>query len=38
MAEAYLRHFARYETDVAAAGTVAGDAPDLGVVAAMAED
>ena len=38
MAEAYLRHFAGDRIDVASAGTIAADAPDPGVVAAMAED
>ena len=38
MAEAYLRHFAGSEIDVASAGTEAADAPNAGVVAAMAED
>jgi protein-tyrosine-phosphatase len=38
MAEAYLRHFAGGEIDVASAGTEAADAPNAGVVAAMAED
>jgi arsenate reductase len=38
MAEAYLRHFAGDAIDVASAGTEAADAPNAGVVAAMAED
>jgi arsenate reductase len=38
MAEAYLRRFAGDRVDVASAGTIAADAPDPGVVAAMAED
>lgn len=38
MAEAYLRHFAGNAIDVASAGTEAADAPNAGVVAAMAED
>lgn len=38
MAEAYLRHFAGDAIEVASAGTEAADAPDPGVVAAMAED
>lgn len=38
MAEAYLRHFAGDDIDVASAGTLAADTPDPGVVAAMAED
>ena len=38
MAEAYLRHFAGDAVDVASAGTIAGDVPDPGVVAIMAED
>jgi arsenate reductase len=38
MAEAYLRHFAGEAIDVASAGTEAADAPNAGVVAAMAED
>jgi arsenate reductase len=38
MAEAYLRHFAGDAVDVASAGTEAADAPNAGVVAAMAED
>lgn len=38
MAEAYLRHFAGDDVDVASAGTIAADAPDPGVVAVMAED
>ena len=38
MAEAYLRLFAGDAIEVASAGTEAADAPDPGVVAAMAED
>ncbi len=38
MAEAYLRAFAGDVVDVASAGTSAADAPDAGVVVAMAED
>lgn len=38
MAEAYLRYFAGDAVDVASAGTEAADAPNAGVVAAMAED
>lgn len=38
MAEAYLRHFAGDAIEVASAGTEAADAPNSGVVAAMAED
>jgi arsenate reductase (thioredoxin) len=38
MAEAYLRHFAGGEIDVVSAGTEAADAPNAGVVAAMADD
>ena len=38
MAEAYLRHFAGDAVTVSSAGTIAADAPDPGVVAAMAED
>lgn len=38
MAEAYLRHFAGDRIGVASAGTIAANAPDPGVVAAMAED
>lgn len=38
MAEAYLRHFADDAVEVASAGTEAADAPNAGVVAAMAED
>jgi arsenate reductase len=38
MAEAYLRHFAGDGVEVASAGTEAADAPNAGVVAAMAED
>jgi arsenate reductase len=38
MAEAYLRHFLGDRVDAASAGTIAADAPDPGVVAAMAED
>ena len=38
MAEAYLRHFAGDAIEVASAGTEAADAPNAGVVAAMAED
>ena len=38
MAEAYLRHFAGDQVEVASAGTIAADRPDPGVVAAMAED
>jgi arsenate reductase (thioredoxin) len=38
MAEAYLRHFAGDIIEVASAGTEAADAPNAGVVAAMAED
>jgi len=38
MAEAYLRHFLGDRVDVASAGTIAADAPDAGVVAAMMED
>jgi len=38
MAEAYLRHFAGGDVEVASAGTIAADKPDPGVVAVMAED
>jgi len=38
MAEAYLRYFAGDAVDVASAGTEPADAPDPGVVSAMAED
>ena len=38
MAEAYLRRFAGDAIEVASAGTEAADAPNAGVVAAMAED
>ncbi len=38
MAEAYLRHFAGDAIEVASAGTEAANAPNAGVVAAMAED
>ena len=38
MAEAYLRHFAPDAVEAASAGTIAADAPDPGVVAAMSED
>lgn len=38
MAQAYLRHFAGESVVIASAGTIAADAPDPGVVAAMAED
>lgn len=38
MAEAYLRHFAGGEIEVASAGTEIADAPNGGVVAAMADD
>jgi len=38
MAEAYLRHFVGAAVEVASAGTEAADAPNAGVVAAMAED
>jgi arsenate reductase len=38
MAEAYLRHFAGDRVDVASAGTESADAPNDGVVAAMAQD
>jgi arsenate reductase len=38
MAEAYLRHFAGDAINIASAGTEAADAPNAGVVAAMAED
>jgi len=38
MAEAYLRHLAGDAVEVASAGTEAADAPNAGVVAAMAED
>ena len=38
MAEAYFRTFAGNAFDVASAGTEAADAPNAGVVAAMAED
>lgn len=38
MAEAYLRFFAGDAMEIASAGTEAADAPDAGVVAAMAED
>lgn len=38
MAEAYLRHFAGDQVEVASAGTVAASVPDPGVVAVMAED
>lgn len=38
MAEAYLRQFAGDAVDVMSAGTEAADAPNAGVVAAMAED
>ncbi len=37
MAEAFLRRFAGESVDVASAGTIAADRPDVGVVAAMAE-
>jgi arsenate reductase (thioredoxin) len=38
MAEAYLRHFAGDAVEIMSAGTEAADAPDAGVVTAMAED
>jgi len=38
MAEAYLRLFAGDAVEVASAGTEAADAPNAGVVAAMAQD
>ena len=38
MAEAYLRHFAGDAVEAVSAGTEAADAPNPGVVAAMAED
>jgi len=38
MAEAYLRHFAGDDVEVASAGTIAAEEPDPGVVAVMAED
>jgi arsenate reductase len=38
MAEAYLRIFAGDTIEVASAGTEAADAPNAGVVAAMAQD
>jgi len=38
MTEAYLRQFAGDAVDVVSAGTEAADAPNAGVVAAMAED
>ncbi len=38
MAEAYLRHYAGDALEIASAGTEAADAPNAGVVAAMAED
>jgi arsenate reductase len=38
MAEAYLRRFVGDDVEIASAGTIAADAPDPGVVAAMAED
>jgi protein-tyrosine-phosphatase len=38
MAEAYLRHFAGGNVDVASAGTEAADEPNAGVVAAMVDD
>ena len=38
MAEAYFRRFAGDTIEVASAGTEAADAPNAGVVAAMAED
>lgn len=38
MAEAYLRNFAGNAVQVISAGTMAADAPDAGIVAAMAED
>jgi arsenate reductase len=38
MAEAYLRRFAGEAVEVASAGTEAADAPNPGVVAAMAEE
>lgn len=38
MAEAYLRHFAGGEIEVASAGTEVADAANAGVVAAMADD
>lgn len=38
MAEAYLRAFVGDAVDIASAGTEVADAPDPGVVAAMAED
>lgn len=37
MAEAFLRHFAGSDVEVASAGTIAADFADPGVVAAMAE-
>lgn len=38
MAEAYLRHFSGDQVEVASAGTEAADAPNAGMIAAMAED
>lgn len=38
MAEAYLRAFAGDDVEVASAGTEAADAPNAGVVRAMADD
>lgn len=38
MAEAYLRQFSGSAVEVASAGTEAADAPNAGVVSAMAED
>jgi protein-tyrosine-phosphatase len=38
MAEAYLRHYLGDAAEIASAGTIAADAPDPGVVTAMAED
>jgi len=38
LAEAYLRHALGDRIEVASAGTIAADAPDAGVVAAMMED
>ncbi len=38
MAEAYLRHFAGDNIEVASAGTIAAAQPDPGVVTMMAED
>lgn len=38
MAEAYLQQFVGDTADIASAGTEAGEAPDAGVVQAMADD